>query len=193
MSAKANSAILALFDQFNAECKKLSANRKEMSELAASYFRYRDLLDQQERIRYRIVKIFGALGKFSPDVSSDFAKLISPKPIDSEDVRRELRVWELFELFLSALDGKATIGEFRSFLFQLDIEATSQAIESAIKAHPELFEESRVNGERVFCLRRFSTGTGKFDALLALQGSGRDIWADEHADEYVNRLREGWE
>jgi len=32
-----------------------------------------------------------------------------------------------------------------------------------------------------------------FDALLALQGTGRDLWADEHADEYVNRLRKGWE
>jgi hypothetical protein len=31
------------------------------------------------------------------------------------------------------------------------------------------------------------------DPLLALRGSGRDLWADEHADEYVRRLREGWE
>jgi hypothetical protein len=31
------------------------------------------------------------------------------------------------------------------------------------------------------------------DPLLALYGSGREIWADEHADEYVARLREGWE
>jgi hypothetical protein len=33
----------------------------------------------------------------------------------------------------------------------------------------------------------------KNDPLLALYGSGRDIWADEHADEYIRRLREGWE
>jgi len=31
------------------------------------------------------------------------------------------------------------------------------------------------------------------DPLLALRGSGKHIWADEHADEYVNRLRDGWE
>lgn len=30
------------------------------------------------------------------------------------------------------------------------------------------------------------------DPLLALAGSGRKLWADEHADEYVQRLREGW-
>jgi hypothetical protein len=32
----------------------------------------------------------------------------------------------------------------------------------------------------------------KDDPLLSLRGSGREIWADEHADEYVRRLREGW-
>lgn len=31
------------------------------------------------------------------------------------------------------------------------------------------------------------------DPLLLLAGSGKDIWADESADEYVRRLREGWE
>lgn len=33
----------------------------------------------------------------------------------------------------------------------------------------------------------------KNDPLLALRGSGQHIWADEHADEYIRRLREGWE
>lgn len=31
------------------------------------------------------------------------------------------------------------------------------------------------------------------DPLLALCGTGKELWADEHADEYVRRLREGWE
>ena len=33
----------------------------------------------------------------------------------------------------------------------------------------------------------------KNDPLLALRGSGKHIWADEHTDEYIRRLREGWE
>jgi hypothetical protein len=33
----------------------------------------------------------------------------------------------------------------------------------------------------------------KNDPLLALRGSGKHIWADEHADEYIRHLREGWE
>ncbi|MCI0547865.1 MAG: hypothetical protein L0027_11365 [Candidatus Rokubacteria bacterium] len=31
------------------------------------------------------------------------------------------------------------------------------------------------------------------DPLLALRGTGRELWADEHADQYVRRLREGWQ
>jgi len=41
-----------------------------------------------------------------------------------------------------------------------------------------------------------STAAGRAreeDPLLALRGSGKKIWADEHADDYVRRLREGWE
>jgi hypothetical protein len=37
-----------------------------------------------------------------------------------------------------------------------------------------------------------SGAQGAPDALLALRGSGRHLWADEHADAYVARLREGW-
>ena len=33
----------------------------------------------------------------------------------------------------------------------------------------------------------------KSDPLLQLKGSGRQIWADETPDEYVERLREGWQ
>jgi hypothetical protein len=33
----------------------------------------------------------------------------------------------------------------------------------------------------------------KNDPLLALYGDGKDLWADEHADDYVRRIREGWE
>lgn len=38
-------------------------------------------------------------------------------------------------------------------------------------------------------------GTPKatIDPLLRLRGSGREIWKHEHADEFVRKLREGWE
>ncbi|HLK33005.1 MAG TPA: hypothetical protein VKT29_07935 [Terriglobales bacterium] len=38
-----------------------------------------------------------------------------------------------------------------------------------------------------------ATRSRKSDPLLALRGSGSALWQDEHADDYVRRLREGWE
>jgi hypothetical protein len=32
----------------------------------------------------------------------------------------------------------------------------------------------------------------EMDPILALRGTGKHLWANEHADEYVARLREGW-
>lgn len=33
----------------------------------------------------------------------------------------------------------------------------------------------------------------RFSSLLELEGSGKDLWRDESADQYIDRLREGWE
>jgi hypothetical protein len=36
------------------------------------------------------------------------------------------------------------------------------------------------------------TSSNEADPLLELRGSGKRLWAHEHADEYVARLRNGW-
>ena len=40
---------------------------------------------------------------------------------------------------------------------------------------------------------RARTRPDQEDSILALRGLGKEIWADEDPDEYVRRLREGWE
>jgi hypothetical protein len=40
---------------------------------------------------------------------------------------------------------------------------------------------------------RRAGGIAEPDPLLALRGTGGALWADEHADDYVQRLRAGWE
>jgi len=44
--------------------------------------------------------------------------------------------------------------------------------------------------EREYCKRG---GSHPLDALLALRGTGREIWKDEDPDAYVRRLREDWD
>ena len=45
--------------------------------------------------------------------------------------------------------------------------------------------------------RDWSSATNRpapeLDPILALVGSGKHVWDDEHADDYVRRLREDWE
>ena len=45
-------------------------------------------------------------------------------------------------------------------------------------------------------LRRENVGAeggSDADPILALRGTGKATWADEDADAYVERLRQGWE
>jgi hypothetical protein len=39
-------------------------------------------------------------------------------------------------------------------------------------------------------LRDYLKGHRKNDPLMALRGSGKKLWANEHTDEYVKTLRE---
>jgi hypothetical protein len=40
---------------------------------------------------------------------------------------------------------------------------------------------------------KFGEQRGGDDPLMKLSGSGKELWADEPADEYVERLRQGWQ
>ena len=58
-----------------------------------------------------------------------------------------------------------------------------------------LVPASGVAGDPEYSLREADMAwpVAAADPILALEGSGREIWADEDADAYVSRLREGWE
>jgi hypothetical protein len=65
------------------------------------------------------------------------------------------------------------------------------------KITPAIEDLSGRFGELLDWYREWSSiGTRKAaenDPLLALRGSGKRLWREEHADDYVRRLREGWE
>ncbi len=149
---------MSLQRRFLHECKRFESNQKQMDRLAEAYFSYRDLLHQQEESRARILRIFGTLGVLSPDdaVNKKLLEQVSPTPISSLDIRNnDLKLWEMVELFLSALDDTATVAEIRNFLIDVRMSSiTAQAINSAIKTHPELFEEKDEGKERVVMLRK---------------------------------------
>ena len=64
------------------------------------------------------------------------------------------------------------------------------------KHAPDPNEVPPVYGELIDWYRRDYAGFEKHrstDPILSLLGLGKEIWADEDADAYVRRLREGWE
>lgn len=58
--------------------------------------------------------------------------------------------------------------------------------------HPELTSNSMVHEYFLRVVAGDGLQIGNNDPLLKLSGSGKQLWADEHADEYVRRLRSDW-
>ncbi len=158
MNTDANDAICSLIHRALHEGKKFFALQREIDELSAAYFRYRDLRQEQTQVRHLILDLFGVLGKFFPSESftPESAKLIDPYGIGSSEMRKRLKLWQILKLYLEAVDGAATMAQFRDFLRWLDLDdisATPQAIESAIKTHSELFRVESPGKERLVALR----------------------------------------
>ena len=64
------------------------------------------------------------------------------------------------------------------------------------KAIPRVDEIPAQYAELIHWYRREYVGEidrGTPDPILSLRGLGKAIWADEEADAYVHRIREGWE
>lgn len=141
--------------RFTHDCKRLRANESELNKVSDAYFRYRELLHEQQQIRNQVLKTFGVLGVHSPDVTDELARLISPTPITSLDIQKTLRLWEVLELFLSSVDNRATVSDFKDFLCLLawNFQVTTQAIDSAVKAHPDLFREEFEGREKFLVLK----------------------------------------
>jgi hypothetical protein len=66
---------------------------------------------------------------------------------------------------------------------------------SKITPNPDELPEAYV--ELLDWYRRWSDESGSIlpeeDPLLRLRGSGKHLWAAEHGDDYVRRVREGWQ
>ena len=59
---------------------------------------------------------------------------------------------------------------------------------------PEKGGASPVCKDRIDPYHRASdTDSNEADPILSLRGLGKNVWINEEADNYVKRLREGWE
>jgi hypothetical protein len=156
MSAKANQAVCSLYHQTVYDIREFVNNQKKMEKLEDSYFRYAECLQVDLRLRERLRRRYGLMGVHFPSefVTEETAKKLSPlDKTSSGEVRKDFKLWEFLEDFLSVA-GEATYSQFSSFLYHLSFpEPSSQSVASAIRTHPELFEERTEGGDRFIKLR----------------------------------------
>jgi len=156
MSAKANQAICTLYRQTVFVIREFASNRKEITALEDAHFRYCELVRKDLELREILRRRYGLMGVHFPNqfVSERLAKQLSPlDQVSSGEVRKELKLWEILEDFLTVV-GETTYSGFCSFMYMLNFdEPSSQAFSSAVKTHPDLFDEGTRDCERTITLK----------------------------------------
>jgi hypothetical protein len=156
MTEKANQAVRTFYDLTVFDLRSFEKNRKEMAKLEDSYFRYAELLRLDLQHREKIRRRYGLLGVHFPNefVSPELAKQLSPLDRTSSGrIRQDLKLWQLLEEYLNVVD-ESSYSDFRSFLGYLKFsEPSSQAVVSAVRTHPELFEERSEGGDKLIRLK----------------------------------------
>ena len=157
MSEISNHAICEIYDRTVHEIKDFEKNLLEMEKLQESYFRYIDCARRDLTLRERLRRSYGLLGVHFPSefVSPETASKLNPlNKQNTDEVRKDLRLWQILEDFLTVV-GETTYSGFCSFMYMLKFdEPSSQAFSSAVKTHPDLFEERTRDGEKRIALYR---------------------------------------
>jgi len=156
MSEIANHAICEIYDRTVHEIRDFEKNRKELENLQESYFRYTDCARRDVMLRERLRRSYGLLGVHFPSefVSPETASKLSPlNKQNTDEVRKDLRLWQILEDFLTVV-GETTYSGFCSFMYMLKFdEPSSQAFSSAVKTHLDLFDEGTRDGEKRIALK----------------------------------------
>ena len=139
------------------ECQRIQSARQEMAKIADKYNRYIDLYAEQERRMQRVQRIGAMLegdnklvDAIEQDRSEVIIRTIEPMTWPGSD---ELPLWETMKEYL-LYAKEARIEEIVTFLLGLKIKtANRQAIESALKKHPETFGTRKRGHEKHIFLK----------------------------------------
>jgi hypothetical protein len=141
------------------ECNRLTEIGKEMEPLASAYYRFIDLEKERAMREKRVQRLVAVLGKQTSDVlkqdSAPDYPISGGIAFAVDYPREELPLWEAMKEYLHYV-REARIAEMESFfgsVFGVDFPANRQAIESALKRHPETFKVRKNKREKFISLR----------------------------------------
>ncbi len=138
-------------------CKRVQEIREEKRKLAPAYERYIALQEELRQQEKRIDRLAGLIG---PDHFVDVATEDKSDAIGEtveahtsiRQLRDELALWAAMQEYLSYA-REARIQDIQLFLDSFGITASREAIESALRRHPEIFKARKKNREKFISLK----------------------------------------
>ena len=150
----------AIKQRLLAACGRVRELRTEQKTLASAYERYTLLQKELKQQEKRIDRLAGLIGPnlFLAAEIEDTSNVIGDTVETHTSIlqlRNELSLWEAMVEYLSYAE-EARIQDVQTFLESFGITASREAIESALKRHPETFKSKKRGGTKLVSLKKGS-------------------------------------
>jgi hypothetical protein len=134
------------------EFKAITSSRDRIKADIEAYHRVRDEMSQLSRRENRVKAIVGVLGANACEeyakADKEFDSAFTLEIASAKELRNDLSLWEAMKEYLQHV-SEARIGEMEDFFAAVEMSnANRQAMESALKRHPETFKIRRDKSKR---------------------------------------------
>jgi hypothetical protein len=140
------------------ECRTIAAGRERIKSDVEAYHRVRDEMEQIAAREERVNRILGVLGLHESgrilEEEEDLARAINQTlTFSPTQLRERLSLWEAMREYLQYVP-EARIAEMEDFFSAVKMSnANRQAMESALKRHPETFKIRKDGREKYISLK----------------------------------------
>jgi hypothetical protein len=140
------------------ECKSIAASRERIKSDIEAYHRVVDELGQVSRREKRVNSIIGVLGldeiaRIYEEENDLRSALNSAATVSPTQLQDSLSLWEAMKEYLQHVP-EARIGEMEDFFETVKLpNANRQAMESALKRHPETFKIRKDKRDKFISLK----------------------------------------
>lgn len=140
------------------ECKSIAAGRERIKADIEAYHRVRDEMEQIAAREERVKSVLGVLGLHESsriiEEEAELARAINDTlTFSPKQLRERLSLWEAMREYLQYVP-EAQIAEMEDFFEAVQLpNANRQAMESALKRHPETFRTRKDGREKYIYLK----------------------------------------
>lgn len=147
----------AMLSRLRHEVQKVQELEVKLRELASQYNEFLDTQKEAKERKKRIELLVGIIGEhdWTAHIGKDFANRgLKGLQIDEAKMRGQLILWEAMREYLSYVP-EARIDEMEAFFRSFGYgEGNRQAMESALKRHPDVFKTRKQKREKYISLKK---------------------------------------